>query len=120
MGQIKKFNEYFSKDSQNAEQVEEAKNQLIDMTYIIGLDVNETMSNLYSKLSKQYTKSFKGKKLEFITTQMGGGPKSQGKGTVKEVVIEVGQSPSSRQPYTVEFITDDGKSYYDVTHITEV
>jgi hypothetical protein len=119
MGQIKKFNEYFSKDSQNAEQVEEAKNQMIDMTYIIGLDVNETMSNLYSKLSKQYTKSFKGKKLEFITAQTGG-LKSQGKGTVKEVVIEFGKSSSSSQPYTVEFITDDGKSYYDITHITEL
>jgi hypothetical protein len=120
MGQIKKFNEYFE-SGKTDQKVEEAKNQqIIDMTYIIGLDVNDTMNNLYSKLSKQYTKSFKGKKVEFITTQMGGGPKSQGKGIVKEVVIEVGQSSSSRQPYTIEFITEDGKSFYDVTHIVEL
>jgi hypothetical protein len=114
MGQIKKFNEYFS-NGEKPEQVEEAKNQTIDMTYIIGLDVNEVMQNLYAKLSKQYTKSFKGKKLEFIT-----GTKSQGEGTVKEVVIEAGNSSASKQPYTVEFITEDGKSFYDITHIVEL
>jgi len=114
MGQIKKFNEYFS-NGQKPEGVEEAAKQTIDMTYIIGLDVNETMQNLYAKLSKQYTKSFAGKKIEFIT-----GTKSQGEGTVKEVVIESGNSSASKQPYTVEFITKEGTSFYDVTHIVEL
>ena len=119
MAQIKKFNEYFS-NGEKPEQVEEAKDQTINMTYIIGLDVNEVMDGLYAKLSKQYTKSFKGKKLEFITTQMGKGPVSQGKGIVKEVVIEAGNSPASKQPFIVEFITEDGKSFYDITHIVEL
>jgi len=118
MAQIKKFNEYFT--SGKTEQVEEAKNQMIDMTYIVGLDVNDMMASLYSKLSKQFTKSFKGKNLEFITSVMGKGPKSQGTGIVEEVIVEAGTSSASKQPYSIEFITKDGKSFYDVTHIVEL
>ena len=119
MGQIKKFNEYFE-NGKNDQKVEEAKGpNMIDMTYIIGLDINDTMDSLYSKLSKQYTKYFKGKNVELITSVMGKGPKTQGKGIVKEVVIEAGISSASKQLYTIEFITEDGQSYYDVTHIVE-
>ena len=119
MGQIKKFNEYFE-SGKTDQKVEEDKAQMIDMTYIIGLDMSEMMNNLCAKLSKQYTKSFKDKKLEFMTTKMGSGPKSQGTGVVKEVVVEAGRSTSSNRPYTVEFITKDGGSFYDVTHIVEL
>lgn len=119
MGQIKKFNEYFE-SGKTDQKVEEAKGQMIDMTYIIGLDMNDMMNNLCAKLSKQYTKSFKGKKIEFITTKMGGGPKSQGTGVVEEVIVEAGTSTNSNRPYTVEFITKGGESFYDVTHIVEL
>jgi len=120
MAQIKKFNEYFS-NGEKPEQVEEAKAQWNDITYNISVDVEDSMSSVFAKLSKKYTKFYKGKKLEFSTWK-GDARLTQGTGVVEEVIIKsaFAKTAPMDMPFAVDFKTEGGKTFYNISHIEEL
>lgn len=120
MPQIKKFNEYFS-NGEKPEQVEEAKAQWNDITYNVSVDVEDSMSSVFAKLSKKYTKFYKGKKLEFSTWK-GDARLTQGTGVVEEVIIEYADAKIAPmdKPFAIDFKVQGGKTFYNISHIEEI
>lgn len=67
MAQIKKFSEYFEQpQAQEKQEVKEATSKSIDISYLAGMDVEKGIDAVYAKVSKDLTKSFKGKNVSFM------------------------------------------------------
>ena len=101
--------------------LKEASSQWNDVTYNISVDVERIMPSVYAKLSKQYTNEYKGKNLEFSTWK-GSARLKQGTGVVDRVVIEAadeGRAPMDK-PFRVNFITKEGKTFYNISHVEEI
>ena len=79
------------------------------------------MPSVYAKLSKQYTNEYKGKNLEFSTWK-GDARLKQGSGVVDQVVIEAAderRAPMDK-PFRVNFITNEGKTFFNISHVEEI
>jgi len=101
--------------------VEESNAQWNDVTYNISVDVERIMPSVYAKLSKQYTNEYKGKNLEFSTWK-GDARLKQGSGVVDQVVIEAAderRAPMDK-PFRVNFITNEGKTFFNISHVEEI
>jgi len=101
--------------------VEEGNSQWNDVTYNISVDVERIMPSVYAKLSKQYTNEYKGKNLEFSTWK-GDARLKQGSGVVDQVVIEAANeriAPMDK-PFRVNFITDKGRTFFNISHVEEI
>lgn len=92
-----------------------------DVTYNISVDVERAMPGIYAKLSKEYTNEYRGKNLEFSTWK-GSSRMKQGTGVVAKVEIEEadpGRAPMDK-PFRVNFITDKGKTFFNISHVEEI
>ena len=101
--------------------LKEGNAQWNDVTYNISVDVERAMSSVYAKLSKQYTNKYKGKNLEFSTWK-GDDRLKQGSGIVNQVVIEAAderRAPMDK-PFRVNFITNEGKTFFNISHVEEI
>lgn len=101
--------------------VKEGNAQGNDVTYDISVDVERIMPSVYAKLSKQYTNEYKGKNLEFYTWK-GDARLKQGSGVVDRVVIEESNpriAPMDK-PFRVNFITNEGKTFFNISHVEEI
>ena len=101
--------------------LKEASSQWNDVTYNISVDVERIMPSVYAKLSKQYTNEYKGKNLEFSTWK-GSARLKQGTGVVDRVVIEEANEKVAPmdKPFRVNFITKEGKTFYNISHVEEI
>ena len=101
--------------------VEEVSGQWNDVTYNISVEVERIMPSIYARLSKQYTNEYRGKNLEFSTWK-GDSRIKQGSGVVARVEIEEadpGRAPMDK-PFRVNFITDKGKTFFNISHVEEI
>jgi len=101
--------------------VEEVSDQWNDITYNISVEVERIMPSIYARLSKQYTNEYRGKNLEFSTWK-GDSRIKQGSGVVVKVEIEEadpGRAPMDK-PFRVNFITDKGRTFFNISHVEEI
>jgi hypothetical protein len=101
--------------------VKEGNAQWNDVVYNISVDVERAMSSIYARLSKQYTNEYQGKNLEFSTWK-GDSRIKQGSGVVARVEIEEadpGRAPMDK-PFRVNFITDKGRTFFNISHVEEI
>jgi len=101
--------------------VKEGNAQWNDVTYNISVDVERAMPSIYARLSKQYTNEYRGKNLEFSTWK-GDARLKQGSGVVDQVVIEESNpriAPMDK-PFRVNFITQEGKTFFNISHVEEI
>lgn len=114
MAQIKKFNEYFEQPQPKKEVEEASSAKTIDIAYLANMDVEKSMDSMYAKISKDLTKSFKGKEVSFEGSNSGAGRKAMFQGKIEEIqVMHYDDSLS----YTV-ITLDDGVSYSNIKEIT--
>ena len=101
--------------------LKEGNAQWNDVTYNISVEVERIMPSIYARLSKQYTNEYKGKNLEFSTWK-GDSRIKQGSGVVARVEIEEadpGRAPMDK-PFRVNFITNEGKTFFNISHVEEI
>ena len=101
--------------------LKEGNAQWNDVTYNISVDVERIMPSVYAKLSKQYTNEYKGKNLEFSTWR-GDTRLKQGSGIVDQVIIEEAnprRAPMDK-PFRVNFIINEGKTFFNISHVEEI
>ena len=115
MAQIKKFSEYFEQpEAQEKQEVKEATSKSIDIAYLAGMDIEKGMESLYDKVSRDLTKSFKGKKVSFLGTITSNKPQTEAEGTVEEVQVMDYNDDTS---YIIIKLKD-GETYGGVTELT--
>jgi hypothetical protein len=115
MAQIKKFSEYFEQpQAQEKQEVKEATSKSIDIAYLAGMDIEKGMESLYLKVSRDLTKSFKGKDVSFLGTATSNKPQVKVEGKIESIEVMEYNDTTSYVTVTLS----DGVTYGGVTELT--
>ena len=109
MAQIKKFREYFEQhQAQEKQEVKEASAKSIDIAYLAGMDIEKGMESLYTKVSRDLTKSFAGKNVSFMGSKTNPGKQIEVKGTIEKIEVMEYQDDTSYITVTLQGDTTYG------------
>jgi hypothetical protein len=113
MAQIKFFNEFFETQPKQVEEAKETKGKVVDISYLASLEVEKAQNSFYAKLSKEFTKTFGGKKVMFMGSTDPGSKQTAVMGVIVE--IEVGKYLTDSQ--YVYITMEDGKKYENIKEL---
>jgi predicted transcriptional regulator len=118
MGQIKKFSQFTGTQLQKEvkSQVEEAakpKGSVIDIDYLVTIEIQKELDSLYEKLGKEFTKMFKNKSVMFEGKSTKGAKPEKAEGKITSVII----SPTKETGHYVTITLESGRTFEDVKEV---
>lgn len=119
MGQIKKFSQFTGEQLQKEEikgEVKEAtkpKGSVIDIDYLITIEVQKELDSLYEKMGKEFTKMFKNKNVTFEGKSSKGAKPEKAEGKIATVIV----TPTKEAGHYITVTLESGLTFEDVKEV---